>query len=765
MNLLYSIQQEQLLFYKDTEVMDELYYLKATVPTEINIIKYMSENSNNAQIKLINSYKSHTDLINHIKLTISQIEHKMPLYDEYSKNMYIISKENLYDRVIYEYYRFPDQDLINILKDRYNNLANLNKTVIKKRYGKRNIIEINRDLRKKELNGGSKLIESNSDILHQREVRKLRLMLEFLDNFDIEILKNTYIKLLYYYSTKIGKNITVCIKPSFLPYLRHLTPYYTKTEIINMALNMGLKDVQKETTNDNIMDLCKLVTENDISSKIIMKHHTHIIKNNKLGIMQYYTLQGSYFLNSYLITYTKNSFKNKVLEEKIFSIWNLINTSPPFNKEYIVYRFIPDDFYLNHLKPGDIFKSPSFISTTRNPFYKQEDYKFGFILLKIKIPGKQEGVALCIETVSNFPNEQEIILSPSSILRLDNKDENVPYYHTDDNYQSQIKTRYEFTYIGKGNITLKNRISLKNEAPYFDPLKYHNLTINQFINEHTDELLQFTTNIGKRTFVLLMEMFDSTGAYRKFYASNTNNGYIIYTFIGDYIGFTIEIGEDNEGKYMHVNYYYRYSTVPKENNIKDKDLLVFVSKIAWCFGIMKIAIYATYRSCDFNQYKTISGEQAYYDGGIYCEDFYEYFLNGKKKYLAEGITYGFDYKILDELKNISPKKILDKQERNELYQIYDKIYKGNDNISDFYIWLVENHCKNTQYLAENISKIYKKNNPFKLDYYIMDVKLFMYKNNLITKEMFDTIKDKDIKIKIKKIPMNQYRINNTTPRY
>src|SRR5439155_2826613 len=106
----------------------------------------------------------------------------------------------------------------------------------------------------------------------------------------------------------------------------------------------------------------------------------HIIVNNKIGIVQYYSLQGSYFMNKYLRN--PNDYKNELLEKAIFSMWELIDTAPSFDKSYILYRFINDDIYLKYLKIGDTFIDPSFISTTRDPFYKSETYKFGFILIK-----------------------------------------------------------------------------------------------------------------------------------------------------------------------------------------------------------------------------------------------------------------------------------------------------------------------------------------------------------------------------------------------
>ena len=73
--------------------------------------------------------------------------------------------------------------------------------------------------------------------------------------------------------------------------------------------------------------------------------------------------------------------------------------------------------------------------------------KFGFILCKIKLPGKVQGVGLSIETFSMFPKEQEIIIPPYTKLKLIGKDTDFNYYHIDDNFKSKIIKKYEFELI------------------------------------------------------------------------------------------------------------------------------------------------------------------------------------------------------------------------------------------------------------------------------------------------------------------------------
>jgi hypothetical protein len=56
------------------------------------------------------------------KINVSKIEDKIPLYDIKTENMYLILKFNVYDRVIHESYRFPEQALIDDIMYEEENL-------------------------------------------------------------------------------------------------------------------------------------------------------------------------------------------------------------------------------------------------------------------------------------------------------------------------------------------------------------------------------------------------------------------------------------------------------------------------------------------------------------------------------------------------------------------------------------------------------------------------------------------------------------------
>lgn len=725
---------DYLLYYKKDKivkkvgkdrVIKDLYNQKAVVPTLEQLKK-----------------SKHKVTVQNVVDSISQVNDDIPLYDEYSKNMYIISKENVYNRVVYQHYRFPTKNMLEKFKIKFSKLVKP---------------EVETD--SESLGDKSTKVhytDKHTQIFKDREFRKLKMMIAFLESFNLEILENTYVKVFYYYANEVGKNITECVRPSFKPHFKHITPYYKRGEVINMALNMELIKPSKEYfTQDKIDKLCKLITQNDVKASTITAHQLHIVKNSKIGVIQHYSMQGSYFMNQYLRGFTTYKYKNEYLENSIRSMWELILSSPEFDKSYILYRFIKNDDHISSLKIGDTYMAPSFISTTRDPFYRSEMYKFGYILIKIKIPSKTVGIGLCVESMSHFPEEQEIILPPLTKLKLVKKDSMTSYFHTDDVYETKIKTRYEFEYLGKGSVKFVDKpiYNKKNTVDFLQMDVIDTVTvsekINRFTTYHCMPMYQFSTFIGKREYTVVVENYDSTGAYKDFYASVTSNGFLMYSMVDNYTEFTAEIGDN----YMYVNYYFRYSTKRKECSMKDEDFLNFISSVAHYFEIRKVVIYADYSFCELDDTTT-------FRGGNYCVDFYNYFKYNVKRYSKSDtveIRPMYSYHQLDRLKTISPKKILKKDDRDELYQIYSKCYTDDskyDTISGFYIWIVENYCVFASDLIKHTNRIFNNHdNPFSKDYYILDPYMFLYNRQLI--ESPKVIIDDDEEVTNK----NTYRTN------
>ena len=114
-NILYYVNNEQLRIVDDNDVIDDLYYQKARVPTVEDVKKYLGEKP----IKEIKEYFKGINIeekILNIKRSISKIDYKVPLYDEYKKNVYIINRNNVYSGVIYKHYRFPDERVLKYLR-------------------------------------------------------------------------------------------------------------------------------------------------------------------------------------------------------------------------------------------------------------------------------------------------------------------------------------------------------------------------------------------------------------------------------------------------------------------------------------------------------------------------------------------------------------------------------------------------------------------------------------------------------------------------
>ena len=549
-----------------------------------------------------------------------------------------------------------------------------------------------------------------------------------MNYFDLNILYQTYIKIFYKYSIFEGKEITTCQKPSFLPQFTHLKPYFSRSEIINLSLNLNI--ISKKEEFNNINELCDKIQSNDINFDMLLKHKKYMGDKKSVGLIQYYTLQGSYIMNEYLRNLTNYKDKNDYLESLISPVWDLITSSPKFDKDYTLYRFIQNDKFLSHLKIDDIYTEKGFLSTTRDPFYKNESFDFGFILLKIKIPKNIKGVALCLETISHFPSEQEIIFPPLSKFKLVQKNNDCIYYHTDNSINTKIKTKYEFEYVGRDDKKF-DREKNNTKIQTIDFLKEHKQIdlkimekIKQFEKDHINEHKLFNVKIGEKTFTIISEWYDSIGAYEKYYAIKTKNGFSMYCIYDNYVMFFIEIFNDE----MNVNYYVKYSELDVNQIVGDENLILFYSSVAYYFNIHTVNIYASYKNCEKNKLF----------GGSYCIDFFDYIVKNKKKYLDIDILNSelrpnFSYFNLDLLKAFPVSKIISKDD-NELYQVYKNIYlvsKNKDNIIDFYIWLINFKCFLLNSFINSIDKIMKDNNPFKNDKYILNAITFLYNRKYI----------------------------------
>ncbi len=95
----------------------------------------------------------------------------------------------------------------------------------------------------------------------------------------------------------------------------------------------------------------------------------------------------------------------------------------------------------------------------------------------------------------------------------------------------------------------------------------------------------------------------------------------------------------------------------------------------------------------------------------YSENIYQY-LKYKKKLFDNiiGISPNFDYSRLDYLFEINVNEIIKSTDKDELYRI--AINSKNDNVGDFYIYLIENNPKFIKILENKIELLLHQNKSF-----------------------------------------------------
>lgn len=699
--ILYNNINKKLEYVNDNDILDGIYFYKYSVP--------QNDELTTNDIEISNFIKLHKNIIKYIKKYISKLKYKIPLYDIFNNNIFLIKNSDLYTSVVVDNFRFPDKEFFESLVNEKMQNINYNKNI--------------------------------------NEPKNKEFMIYFLKQFDLDILYKTYVEV-FYENDLIGKNISICVRPSFIPHFNHIMPYYTRNEIIKIALNNNIIDNEE---NVNVMSICDQIVQNDISANILLEHHKYIIENNNIGLVQYYTLQGSYFMNLYLRNMVFHI--NLQMENVINSMTSLIKSAPKFNKSYILYRFVNSDIHLKNINIGEFYVEQGFTSTTRSPFYDPNVSNFGMILIKIKLPKEQQGTALCLETLSLFPKEQEIILAPHAIFRLDNIGNNVMYHHINEDFVKKIKTKYEFTFMGYKKLTFTQTINpynLKN-INFFKIEKYKNFSlqdkINLFVTNFLNQNYQFSVTINNTEFILNAEWYDSTSAYKHVYAVSQSKGFSIYCIYNNHILFFIEIGT-SVNDYMHVNYFLKKTASPRTDIYSKIDFINFIVSIAYWFNIDKIILHTDY---------DISTAER---GGLFCLDYYEYYKYDKKlSDILNASTHelqpNFAYYKLDELKKIKIDEFLTPND-DILYQLYNKTFSklSNENgtLSDFYIWLIETNCYLLNIFNDKINKIFLTENPFTSDYYTLHTFTYLYNRNIIP--------GLELKTDVTPYIINRYRTNN-----
>jgi len=673
--------------YDQYKIIDELYFTLSVIPSKEQY-KILYPKMKNNEID---------DDINKIKKFISTYDKIIPLYDPYKKNIYLVKYKDVYGNVVNKNYRILEHRILNKLKK---------------------II--------------SELLESKKD---KDYIEKLQKNINFMSNYDIDILYNTYQKIIYETNT-IFKQITQCERISYLLYQldekdNKINPYYQKKE-----LNY-LKKIYNIQNDD---DLCNEMVKYEMVSKTLLYHQVFLTYNKAKSYIQYYSLLGSYLFNNYLRN--DSYYRDIELENHIINFYNLISKSPSFDKNYLLFRYINNDEYLSSLKEGDIYYEKSFISTTRYPFINFSNGNNDIYLIKIKIPSNVEGIGLSIEAYSLFKYEMEIILNPSKLklIKITYKKNEPIFYHLNKAISDKILKIYEFEYIETNNIITKlNKymLSIENTIPYYD---FYDLKANIFKSITTDKIiLEFINDIPKlnsrRIFKTKIDdiiyNFDvnfviDNEIYKKFFFLENKNflhknyGPQIYlTYLNKNTG-SIELLIEIK-HIISINYIHRFNG--NKLSINEQSLLLFLSHLAYHFKIDQIIIHSNFESyalinkkTDYELYNlnNVDNITSHFinlymaDTTYFSQDFINYIEHKTKRFNDNSIIHITKYYLIDELMNKKPLEII----KQDIMDILYKIQRKNNfkSIRDLYLYLHYNYPLIITELHEVLSEYTKKNN-------------------------------------------------------
>lgn len=681
----------------------------------LNLIQHPNRLLTNNELK---SMKLDLDYNEKLKRAISKHTSRIPLYDIKSNHIFLIYYENVYPRIFYDNYRFVDEYLYDQLKSKKD--------------------------------------------LDEFDKENLRI----LSMYNLSILHKTYMQL-FYDSFILNNYLTSCRRPSFSSGLEHIMPYYNTKELNYLAYDWKVKSPSAsvdESTNSNhsnsslltqnmsyiksdIDAVCKIISKYDISSKTLVEHQLYIFNSNAIGLVKHYSLFGSYYMNMWLrktqcmIKCVKDYIENSYLENQINIMTKFIIGAPAFEQSHTVYRFVETDDWLQHLTIGDIYVDSAFISTTRNPFYFKENYMFGYILIKIKIPADVIGIGLSIESYSNFPAEEEIILPPTSSMRLDNIIETVTNTEFHDTFDLLVKKKYEFTLIGNSFI---NGESIPKSIPIIPEISTINLQsvvselaqersisvsnrFNIFRTKYVNINNQFKSVVNGITYTFNIESYNSSNVYKNFFYYETSDGIMITTSNPKYgnINLLIEIGCD-----LHINWYFRYS-LNDSSAVVDLDQpkwIEWLALFAYIIGSRNVIIHSNYKpqyieTDDIDQ-KILKTRYPV------SENIYNYMKHGKMMYVYPEINPQFDYYDIDYLKGIKIFNVIKSTDKNELYRVATA--SNLTTMHEFYLYIVEYYPRLIRIIESKFMEIFENaKNPWLNINYNLDVLMYLFQYNYI----------------------------------
>jgi len=547
------------------------------------------------------------DIFNHkIKLKnskeLSKYINIIPMYDIYTQKIYPINKENVYYRLTEFSYRFINNEVKNWIYLQYDKI----KDKIKKSEDKEQLENLQ---------------------------KRIKDMIDIIENYDIDTLIDTSYKVLYKYSG-IGLSISICKRNSFNPYIYYLKPYYTKNELIKLGQNMNLitKDIKPEELIDEIKhyDICKKISNNDVSFDEIKNDTLKIINCKTISDICFYSFIGSSLINRYLRNQKEYKI-NKFFYDRIKNVTETIISSSPLENDYQIYRFISNDDFLEKLNIGDIFIDSAFLSTTRDPFYTPGlTGNFGLILIKINLKKNMKSEGLFMEHFSLFSKEEEYLLPPKTQLKLISKDDKFKYYHTNSNFEKLITKKYEFDLIDNNFNWFKDLKVVNEKIPIFEGLEIN-------FKNRLDAFMKFKalTNsfnqIEINGLVFTLFFFDSKGSYDKFYYNKVEKGLSLIHF--DKNGYPLIFIElANELVLNYINQFYYYY---EKDTIDEKKIINLLLEFGKLFSYKRALIYHDYKNfIDFknNYYRN---QEMFLYINHYDDTLYNYLKHNKKPFSFE----------------------------------------------------------------------------------------------------------------------------------
>ena len=616
------------------------------------------------------------------KIKLSKFEEIIPMYDIYSQKIYPINDINVPSRLIDYHYRFINEEI-----------KKWNENMLKK--------EINEDI-----------------------IENIKYNLNIISNYDLLTLENTSYNIFYKYNKKLGMNISICKRKSFHKFSDILNPYYSRKELIKLGQNIGIIknfDINKILDTKLHYEICKKISDNDISRKEIKKFNDLIIKEKCISWLSYYSFIGSYIMNNFLRD--NESIINEHLYNGLIKISNTIKSAPQLEKKYFFYRFISNDDFLKDIKIGQTFIDNGFLSTTRDPFYNPGlDQKFGMILIKIHVPKKISGVGIFVENFSLFPKEEEFIIAPFTKLKLLSKDGEFKYFHINEDFEENIKKKYEFEVVSTDYNKIKKINYTESEIPLITmDSDYEGSDIIETIKRfaiNVNTLDNFKVNVNNKEYIFDYQWFDSTDTYSKLYSNKIKDGVLFTHFNNGYPLISVELAEE-----MSVNFIKKYYLYDDYDEIKIDTLIDILAIFAKLFYYKNVKIFTNYRKfADLKKYN----ENEEYSDLLHCKlynDFlYQYCLNIEKKEkskINKYLEYQYGYWKLDKILNEKIPNDVSNYLPEELKNI--KWYK-------LIIEIIEKHF----YLYKNLELWLNKyaDNLINNNYFVFDSQYYLNDNNI-----------------------------------